>query len=378
VSAPFAPSAAFRPHRGLYLNAFLGSGEIQVNFANHRISGSTYPLGLAVGLAATNRLVLFGELYEAHAFKALSNREGISTLDLYGFGPGLRYDFMPASMFVSGSMLLSKLSYTGTERSHWGVTGRFSVGKEWWVSPNWSLGVAADVMLGRIDSKTFGSEGLSYEYTVKAFSLLFSSSFNYPSGSPPSAAKPGTLSGDSDPVTAPYESSAGYHTHDGFYLSARLGLGLLRVGLSGATAITGLGYPFALSAGFALTRSIVLFSEFYRASALDPSGGFKVADIVLQGLGPGFKYYLMPKNIFLSSSLLISQITFNHSYLGDYRAGIGSTSSTSPLGITGRISAGKEWWISGDWGLGIAAECLLGRMESMAGGFSLVVSASYN
>jgi len=63
---------------------------------------------------------------------------------------------------------------------------------------------------------------------------------------------------------------------------------------------------------------------------------------------------------------------------------------TSNWGVTGQLSAGKEWWVSSNWGLGIAGELFLGRMAGgsepgrtethpyTVKGFSLLVSASFN
>jgi hypothetical protein len=154
---------------------------------------------------------------------------------------------------------------------------------------------------------------------------------------------------------------------------------------------SGLSTPFGLSAGIALTNSLVLFGEFYRA--LVPrgvDGDFENFD--LQGFGPGLKYYLMPINIFFSGSLLLSRVSLQNGYGGDARVPL-IISETSPWGVTGRISAGKEWWVSADWGLGIAGEFLLGRMSGSdpiptasgvgedrytVKGVSLLASASFN
>lgn len=115
-------------------------------------------------------------------------------------------------------------------------------------------------------------------------------------------------------------------------------------------------------------------------------------DFDLQGFGPGLKYYLMPIDIFASGSLLVSRVSLQNGYAGDARVPL-IISETSPWGVTGRVSAGKEWWISADWGLGIAAEFLLGWMSGstplptasgvgedryMVKGFSLLASASFN
>jgi hypothetical protein len=57
-------------------------------------------------------------------------------------------------------------------------------GKEWWVSDNWGLGLAGQVVLGSIkDSKILSGVGAdapvsNASWTVAAFNVLFSASFN--------------------------------------------------------------------------------------------------------------------------------------------------------------------------------------------------------
>lgn len=90
----------------------------------------------------------------------------------------------------------------------------------------------------------------------------------------------------------------------------------------------------------------------------------------------------MPINIFLSSSLLVSELGFHDRYPGDYR-GRQTISQTSDWGMTGHFSAGKEWWGAVDWGLGFAGDVLLGRMGGHDAsytikGFALLLSSSFN
>ena len=161
LRTPSVPSETCRPHRGLYLSARLGAGDLRVSFADYMISGMTSSLGLAIGIAAANNLVVFSELYAEHVFSPASNYNTATALDLYGFGPGLKYYFTPANLFLSSSLLFSLFHMGGDDGwSHWGVGGRFSMGKDWWVSPSWSLGLAGEVMWGHMQgNRTFGYPG---------------------------------------------------------------------------------------------------------------------------------------------------------------------------------------------------------------------------
>jgi hypothetical protein len=169
-------------------------------------------------------------------------------------------------------------------------------------------------------------------------------------------------------------------------VGARLGVGWLQLKESGYDAsISGRGWPFALSAGFAPTRSLVVFGEFYELQIRNPSSD--LVDLDLLAIGPGLSYYLMPINIFASCSLSLSQASYRNGTPLDTRYG---TNVTSNWGILGRFSLGKEWWVSGNWGIGLAGELLLGRMGGKdqswqdgeshftVKGYSLFATASFN
>ena len=396
-------SADYRPHRGLYVAAHVGLGDLKVSFANnsiadprtYTITGRSMPVGLEIGIAAAGNLVVFGEGCDVHIFSPVSDYDELGMFDLYGFGPGLKYYFIPRNVFLSGSLLVSQIRYEPIESgfydttTHWGATGRLSVGGEWSVSRSWAIGVAGEAMYGRIGGKASGSNP-GYEYTTKGLSLLVSTSFSFPPGpacsQATSATEPGTLLADAGHQQIPCVSAGGYHAHDGFYMSARLGLGWLWASADDAAFASGTGYPFGLSAGHAVARNLIVFGELYDLSLHNSSSG-DWNNLEFLGLGPGVKYYLMPLDIFLSGSLLLSQFHTDGGSPGDARYGY---THTSQWGLAGRLSAGKEWWVSTNWGLGIAGEGFVGRMAAVlepwddhgyaytVKGFSLLASASFN
>jgi hypothetical protein len=63
--------------------------------------------------------------------------------------------------------------------------------------------------------------------------------------------------------------------------------------------------------------------------------------VLLSGLGIGVTYYIMPVNIYLSPSI-----------------GLGTLSEESDgstdMGLILDMTLGKEWWVGGSWGLGVA------------------------
>ncbi len=124
-------------------------------------SGTSIPVNLAVGAAIRPNLILFGEVMSAQLFSPDSEYAGEKrtansmNVTIQGVGPGVAYYFMPINIYVSGSILLHKVSFTdsnddydSTDLSTLGFAANLMAGKEWWVSPNWGIGLAAHFMLG--------------------------------------------------------------------------------------------------------------------------------------------------------------------------------------------------------------------------------------
>ncbi len=63
-------------------------------------------------------------------------------------------------------------------------------------------------------------------------------------------------------------------------------------------------------------------------------------------IGGGVTYYLMPANVFLSGS--VGPGSFRRMDTDD------DSSVSSDKGFGFQLKAGKEWWISRRWGLGVA------------------------
>ena len=377
---PWVTSAEPRPHVGFSLSPSFGMGELYEKNDGRTTVGRTTSLQLRLGMAVTDRLIVFAEGFESRIFWPVADEAPVSTVDLYGFGPGLKYYLEPNNLYLSGSLLFSRLSRGAAanaaatdETSYWGMGGRFAVGDEWWISPHWAVGLAGEVFLARMRRNPDLSGIAMSEQTAMGFSLLISSSYNYPGSESlrplPSSADP--------PASETSVSQIGYHVHDGIYVGASLGWGWFGVNNSGSS-LTGTGLPFALSLGFAPSPSLAVFGEFYQATVLGPDSAIDRTivdlDIDIEGWGPGFKFYYEPRNVFVSASLLLSQLSFHTTSYG-----YPNPEKVSDWGMMGRVSLGEEWWVSADWGVGLAAELLLGRMtDYTVRGISLNLSASFN
>ncbi len=177
----------------------------------------------------------------------------------------------------------------------------------------------------------------------------------------------------------------GYHTHDGFYM--RLSFGFGGAASSGAgEKYSGGSFAFGAAFGGALTQHLILYGEFLLHAIPDPTrDGFGSSqtlggtEVDILGFGPGVAYYFMPLNLYLSGTLLIQQVQ-----LSDTNDSSNSVALTK-TGIGCSLMVGKEWWVSDDWGLGVAAQLLLGSAKDpysdahwTSRGVAVMFSSTYN
>ena len=103
---------------------------------------------------------------------------GGGTLQVSGVGAGAAYYLEALNAFVSFTVSRAVLEVLDGGRrataSRAGVTFEGKVGKEWWVSPNWGLGVGGAVMFGRIGVESDPNAS----WSVAGGGLLFSATFN--------------------------------------------------------------------------------------------------------------------------------------------------------------------------------------------------------
>jgi hypothetical protein len=196
------------------------------------------------------------------------------------------------------------------------------------------------------------------------------------------------------PQPQPSLASPGFETHDGLYARVHLGGGYLRSSTKVAgveAAYSGGAVSFGLAAGAAVTSNLIVYGTITIAGASDPtvtapgvSLSLDGAQLVSGGLGVGVAYYFEHPNVYLAGALLMNEIE-----LQDSSGKVHGQSEWGP-GFEGLV--GKEWWVSSNWGLGVAGQILLASMKDEGGGkgigdgavtwdltgFSLLFSATYN
>jgi hypothetical protein len=174
-------------HDGFYLRMWIGPGYTQMKLddADLEVSGTGGSFGIQAGVAVQENLILYGQLFDDIAVNPSIKQGGMSAdLDnvnagVVGFGAGVTYYFMPSNMYVSGAVTYTQLSVQrdGEEigESDWGPGVSLMVGKEWWVSNNWGVGVALQLFGGSMKDST--SEG-SPTWSTGAAALAFSATYN--------------------------------------------------------------------------------------------------------------------------------------------------------------------------------------------------------
>jgi hypothetical protein len=187
----------------------------------------------------------------------------------------------------------------------------------------------------------------------------------------------------------------GFHMHDGFYLSFGYGASFGNIKAEGenikSLTISDVGFGFDCLIGWAVKENILLhftgsgcMINGFTAKYSDGTSEKAPNNINLMAMfsGIGATYYFMPYNAFVSASIGSGSFNVTDSKNTE------NSWHTDP-GFSFQIKAGKEWWVSKNWGLGVAAAYTMLNSEYTPEGssfsenwtsnkFSLVFSATFN
>ena len=139
--------------------------------------------GVAFGGAITQSLILYGEFLECFVFNPSYVRDGVSQtwdkkdLNIYGFGPGAAYYFVPLNLYLSGTLLFPKVllnTNASPELTDRGIGASLMLGKEWWnPTDDWGFGVAAQFFLGSARGHADNAR-----WTSLALAIVLSATYN--------------------------------------------------------------------------------------------------------------------------------------------------------------------------------------------------------
>jgi hypothetical protein len=187
---PAAEAAAEseRRHHGLFLRPDLGVGYLTASASDPTaavtLSGAAGSFGFSLGGTIAEGLILAGHVWDWNAVNpsvTVNGQSGSSSntsLTLIAIGPELDYYFMPSNIFIGGTLALSRgsLGVNGNSyNTEVGFAAQFAVGKEWWVSDKWGLGLKGQFV---VSSNKDSAAGNAPTWTGYAFGASFSATYN--------------------------------------------------------------------------------------------------------------------------------------------------------------------------------------------------------
>lgn len=190
-SYPPLDAVSSRSHAdGFMFRVLLGIAGFTAETGHRSLSGSGADVGLAAGYAIRPNVILQLDSLFAGSRSTTYTEDGEEidrdfAVTAVGLGPGATY-YARYNVYASATLYASWLLRTetvatspvGSEEirgsSRTGIGASVAVGKEWWLTDSWGLGLAGRAFLatmrdGESDDSTWG---------VRTFSLLFSATMN--------------------------------------------------------------------------------------------------------------------------------------------------------------------------------------------------------
>ena len=183
-------------HDGFFSRMLLGVGyaelvEKNVMGSDLKFSGATVPFRFQLGGQFLKNLIAYGEFGFASQtnpemeWMGQSKSSSDMTVSVGDLGIGITYYLMPVNIYFSLSLLYSsvQLEYDNTKSESEinfdnGNGINIMVGKEWWISDQWALGVALYGYYSAVHVQT-SIEGSKYEYYSYNYSFGATFSFTY-------------------------------------------------------------------------------------------------------------------------------------------------------------------------------------------------------
>lgn len=171
---------------GFFLRLSPGFGALNSEAAAEgntvKLSGSAGAFDLALGYGVSPNLIVHGNIGAWSAldptleFNSTEFPTGDLTVSLTSFGAGVTYYVGDSNVFLTGSVGLAQLtaevegdeSDTGT-----GFAVEAAVGKEWWVSDRWGLGVG-----GVVGYHSVPEEDIDGNWSGTSFGLRLTATMN--------------------------------------------------------------------------------------------------------------------------------------------------------------------------------------------------------
>ena len=188
----------FHQHTGFYLSLSAGPvfGTIEANeispvpFRLNFSGGTGGQFDIKVGGAIRENLILHATIISNALIgpKVTSNGQSITLPDNMNInetmllGGGVTYYLMPHNIFLSGSVGMGYFTMQYKENSDLngstdkGVSMQIKVGKEWWISKKWGLGVA--LTYGKTNVNNRPSSGYAEKLNSNRFGIVLNATLN--------------------------------------------------------------------------------------------------------------------------------------------------------------------------------------------------------
>jgi hypothetical protein len=182
---------------------------------------------------------------------------------------------------------------------------------------------------------------------------------------------------------------AGSKKHDGLALRLSLGFGYSSSSESyegNDFSVYGVSAPMSIAIGYTVTENLIINADIFGAGVINPtfklngqSASLDNTSITHAAFGVGFTYYIMPSNMYIAGSIGCAQ--------SQLKTTIGNVTNKheTEMGLGVNLMIGKEWWVSDNWGLGLAGQFIYlspkdknvdSYLNTIA--FGLLFSATYN
>lgn len=159
-SIVYLQEPGYRQHTGFYLSLSVGPNFPSITseipgISNFKFTGTGAQFDIKIGGAVKENLILHATLISNALAGPKVTSSGISqkisnnvSIGEAMFGGGITYYIMPANFFLSGSVGLGNYTVMAENNANSISTNRgfsmqLKIGKEWWVSKRWGLGIAA-------------------------------------------------------------------------------------------------------------------------------------------------------------------------------------------------------------------------------------------
>ena len=187
VDVYYVPVSHPHEHNGLYFSFSPGLGEGNFQQANYQgtdkleYSGGTTNIDIKLGGVVARNLILSGDfigtsmLWPDVRVGPIDYGRENSELRQGLLGLGLTYYFMPSNVFVSGTLGAGGFTYVNPNsdyKSDRGVGFQMKIGREWWVSPRWGVGVSMFYLNQHVN------EPNNQDLDAGFFGLLLNTAFN--------------------------------------------------------------------------------------------------------------------------------------------------------------------------------------------------------